>query len=189
MLDVTFGVEEEIHLRELRQSDAIIMLEWMHDMELVKAFREDFISKTMDDAREFVVNSAVLANNRCAYHYAVANRNDEYLGTISLDNVDWKNMCAEYVVALHRKAQGHRVGITATKQILSKAFDELGLQRVYLDCLDDNFRALRMYDKIGFVYEGEQRKSVCINGIFKNLKLYSMLREEYLLYKEEWALE
>ena len=39
--------------------------------------------------------------------------------------------------------------------------------------------SLQMYEKAGFIYEGELRRHLFLNGEYKNLKCYSMLKEEY----------
>lgn len=40
-----------ITLRPLLESDAPLMLEWMHDEELVKALHKDFSSMTIDNCK------------------------------------------------------------------------------------------------------------------------------------------
>jgi len=53
---------------------------------------------------------------------------------------------------------GQGYGTEAVQQALSFAFDELGLHRVTLDVLAANPRALRAYQKAGFVIEGRIRR-------------------------------
>ncbi len=173
-----------IHLRELREADAVTIMEWMHDERINSAFRVNMQDKTYDDAVAFIKNAQVQMRNKEAFHYAIADEADEYLGTISLQEYDAINKQAEYTIALRIKAQGHSIGAIATNLILDKAFCDLDLQRVYLDVLEDNYRAIRMYEKVGFVYEGTQRRALIIRGQYRNLRLYSILKEEYISYFE-----
>ena len=46
-----------MYLRELNQNDAFLMLEWMHDKNVVGNLRGDFASKTIDDCIEFISTS------------------------------------------------------------------------------------------------------------------------------------
>ena len=112
-------------------------------------------------------------------HYAIADEYDEYLGTISLKDVDLTDRKAEYAISLRRKAQGRGIATEATCEILRLAFEEYGLERVYLNVLSDNNRAIRLYERVGFVYEGAFRKHLFLRGEYRTLKWYSMLKEEY----------
>ena len=38
-----------MHLRRLERKDAPLMLEWMHDRNVIKDLNTDFASKTIDD--------------------------------------------------------------------------------------------------------------------------------------------
>ena len=60
----------------------------------------------------------------------------------------------------------------ATKELLRKAFDELGLNRVYLNVLSDNVRANRFYEKAGFKFVREEKEAVEIRGEKHSLKWY-----------------
>jgi diamine N-acetyltransferase len=50
---------------------------------------------------------------------------------------------------------------------LEKGFQELGLQRIYLIVRKNNPRAIRLYEKCGFMETGECRKE--IQGIMVDL--------------------
>ena len=160
-----------IRLRQLQEKDAEGMLEWMQDSEIRKSFRFCTDNKTKADVLEFIRNAEVAPIEGKSIHYAVSDDNDEYLGTISLKDVNLTARNGEYAISLRRKAQGKGIGIEATNELLRRAFCEFGFQKVYLNVLADNHRAIRLYEKCGFVYEGE----------FKGLKWYSMLREEYFI--------
>lgn len=73
--------------------------------------------------------------------------------------VDWPNREAWLGVGIgERDCWGQGYGTEAVQQALSFAFDELGLHRVTLDVLAANPRALRAYQKAGFVIEGRIRR-------------------------------
>ncbi len=170
-----------IRLRQLQEKDAEGMLEWMQDSEVRKSFRFCTDNKTKADVLEFIRNAEVAPIEGKSIHYAVSDDNDEYLGTISLKDVNLTARNGEYAISLRRKAQGKGIGIEATNELLRRAFCEFGFQKVYLNVLADNHRAIRLYEKCGFVYEGEFRNHLFLQGEFKGLKWYSMLREEYFI--------
>ncbi len=141
-----------ITLRLLHLSDAPLMLEWMHDYELVKDLHKDFSSMTIENCENFIKNAQNDKNN---LHLAIALReantsDGTYLGTASLKDIDTTLGIAEFGIVIRRCATGKGYSIEAMKQILNKGFKDLHLRQIYW-CVDsDNKRALRFYDKNGY---------------------------------------
>lgn len=168
----------EYRIRALEIKDCENMLEWMHDTKINRFYTDTIRQATKESVTAFIEASAMQQKKGSAYHYAIVNDDDEYLGTISLKNVE-KIKGAEYAVSLRYSAQGKGIATWATNKILQMAFMELGLNRVYLNVLSDNFHASRFYEKNKFRYEGESKKCILIDGELKSLKWYAMLKEEY----------
>ncbi|MCQ2534448.1 MAG: GNAT family N-acetyltransferase [Clostridia bacterium] len=169
-----------ILLRPLEEKDVDGMLEWMHSEESKSIFQKDMSNITRENAVSFVKSSQGDTFDRGFVHFAVVDDSDEYLGTISLKNIDKENSCAEYAVSMRAKARGTGASMAATKGILDKAFLEYNLHRVYLNVLTTNERANKFYKKAGFVFEGTSRDSLCIRGEFKSLNWYTIIKEDYL---------
>ncbi len=166
-------------LRKLEEKDADGMLEWMCDPEIQKNFRFIAENKTRQDMLNFIKEAEIRPVEGKSIHYAVVDENDEYLGTVSLKNVNMTAKNAEFAISLRRKAQGRGIGTAASKELLRLAFEQFGMERVYLNVLPENQKAIRLYEKIGFIYEGEFRKHLFFRGEYRSLKWYSMLREEF----------
>ena len=90
-------------LRKLKLKDAPLMLEWMHDEDVIRDLRNNFASKTIEDCRNFISNSAMDKEN---VHYAVASNKDEYMGTVSLKDIDSKSKSAEFGIVVRKAAMG-----------------------------------------------------------------------------------
>lgn len=163
-------------LRKLVEKDAQFMLEWMKDEKVNCYFRFKPQDITIESTKEFIRQSK---NNKLSYNYAIADDDDEYLGTVTLKNIDKISKNGEYAIALRTKAQGQGAGRYATEEILKIAFNELKLERVYLNVLSVNEHAIKFYEKIGFVYEGEFLEHVMINDNLRSLRWYRMMRCEY----------
>ncbi len=170
-----------IRLRRLKKDDAAGMLEWMHDPEIQKGFRMDAASKTEEDVLKFIDNALINPTEGKSVHFAISNELDEYLGTISLKNFDLVSRNAEYAICLRKSAQGQGIAFKATRELLFIAFKRFNLEKVYLNVLSDNEKAIRIYEKCGFVYEGEFRKHLFLRGEYRALKWYSILKTEFLL--------
>lgn len=165
-----------IKLRKLESKDAKGMLEWMTDSEVYKFFRFDVSHITMESTLAFIDEANKQFADKTDYNFAIVNDNDEYLGTISLKHIDDEVKSAEYAISLRKCTQGKGVGTQATKQLLEYAFNVLGLNRVYLNVLSDNEAAIRLYERCGFVYEGEFVNHISIRGEVKSLKWYAIIK-------------
>ena len=162
-------------LRQLKIKDVDRMLTWMHSKESKDIFAKDFNKYTKEDVTNFVKTK----NTKNNINYACVNDDDEYLGTVSLKNIDYDNKNAEYAISFMKEAQGTGAALFATKEILKQAFEELNLEKVYLDVLETNKRAISFYKKVGFIQEGTFRKHFIKNNEYINLLYFSILREEY----------
>lgn len=89
--------------------------------------------------------------------------------------VRWvKNTAKNYQTDKAKDAAGE-----ATRQILKIAFENLGLNRVYLNVLADNGRANAFYRKAGFRYTHTEENALEIRGEMKNLNWYEIGKEDY----------
>ena len=77
---------------------------------------------------------------------------DVYVGNIYLTDIDGES--AEYHIFIGEKGYwGKGIAEGASKQIIKYGFEERGLKYVYLHVREDNVRAVRLYEKLGFVPE------------------------------------
>ena len=165
----------KVRLRRLEEKDIPGMLEWMHDPEINQWFRFDAANMTAERARNFIVGSFSEKNR----HYAITDDSDEYIGTISLEDIDMENHHALYAICMRSIYQSSGIGTEATELLFEIAFHELGLERVYLNVLSDNTHAKRFYEKVGFRYEGCFHKHLLLRGEWRNWDWYAILREDY----------
>ena len=136
-----------MRLRNLKEKDAPLMLEWMHDELVVKDLRTDFASKTIQDCLSFIECSKDSSNN---LHMAIVDDYDRYLGTCSLKHINHDVHTAELGITVRAVAMGQGISADAMRQIIEYGEKELEIKTVYW-CVDpNNLRALRFYDKNGY---------------------------------------
>lgn len=135
-------------LRQLKAKDAEGMLEWMHDENVSAHLGKDFSGMTIDNCLNFIKNSVSESGND--RHYAIADDSDEYMGTISLKNIEWDKKRAEYAISCRTKAMGKGFAKAATEGLFDIAREELGLTMLYLYVRKSNVRAQKLYLKTGF---------------------------------------
>lgn len=133
-------------IRRLKLEDAPFMLEWMHDDNVVKDLQTDFRSKTIEDCIQFISDSLTDKNN---LHWAITDEKDNYMGTVSLKNIF--NNTAEFAITVRQAAMGAGYAKWAMEEILKKGFEEIKLKKIYWYVSPKNVRAIRFYDKNGYV--------------------------------------
>lgn len=132
-----------MHIRKLCDKDAPYMIEWMHDKELTYYFNKDFSNLTIDDALTFIRET----RDDCI-HLAICADNDEYMGTVSLKNIN--NGTAEFAISVRRKAMGRGYAWYGMERIIGVGFDELNLNSIYWCVSTNNRRAIKFYEKHSF---------------------------------------
>lgn len=172
-------------LRGLELKDAPLMLEWMHDESVVKNLRGNFKEKTLADCEAFILASA---DKKSDIHLAIVSDEDEYMGTVSLKNVDRSNNSAEFAITVRNSAMGRGYSWWGMEEIIRLAFEKYELDNVYWCVSRDNERAVRFYDKHNFHEAVDIPSAITSNySGMTNLKWYSVLKGDILDDRTEVA--
>jgi RimJ/RimL family protein N-acetyltransferase len=118
---------------------------------------------------------------RDSYYFAVCELGDDrFIGTIGLKELCLAHGNAELAIFMDRDHIGGGWGTDAQRALLSFAFRSLGLERVYLTtAAEDNERAIRSYQKVGFQVEGRMRSAYRGFLGLHDALLMSILRSEW----------
>jgi RimJ/RimL family protein N-acetyltransferase len=102
------------------------------------------------------------------------------IGGIALHRIDWRDRRATLAIGIFdRRFWSNGYGSEAIRLLLGYAFDTLRLHRVGLRVLEYNARAIRAYEKCGFVQEGVERESALVDGRWYNDVMMGILDSEY----------
>jgi diamine N-acetyltransferase len=83
-------------------------------------------------------------------HLVIASNLDDYLGTVSLKNLDFVNRRAEYSIVLSPESVGSGIATDSSNTVFSIGFHYLNFENIYLSVDKHNLRAIRFYEKSGF---------------------------------------
>lgn len=136
-----------MNLRKLKPEDAQLMLEWMHDDDVIRYLRRNFMHMTLEDCQEFIAESQT---DFPSIHRAIVDDNDLYMGTVSLKNLNSERKDAEFAIIVRKEAMGKGFAEFGIKEILRLGFTELDLDTIYWYVSEDNARAIRFYEKHGY---------------------------------------
>jgi RimJ/RimL family protein N-acetyltransferase len=105
---------------------------------------------------------------------------DRLVGSCAFSQVDGENGSAMYHITIGEKDMwGRGLGTEATQLMLDHAFGTLGLHRIALTVFEFNERAIRAYQRCGFIVEGRARESIWRDGRWWDELAMSVLSSEW----------
>lgn len=176
----------DVFLRELARSDLGLINSWRSDASLIAKLGASFRFVGSDSDEKWF--DTYLSQRGTNVRLAVCSASAGVVGVCYVLGIDWINRSAEFAIMIgNQAAQGKGIGEAATRLTLRHAFADLNLERVYLEVLDTNDRARRLYEKVGFQVEGLKRHAVFKSGVYQDMLLMSILRTEFLARSETVA--
>lgn len=169
---------EHIILCESGWEDLETFYEWERLPEVTEFFsirdgqtKEEVIRKYIADDRESCRQMTMYAKK--------VGQEPLRIGRVVIADIEpgWKaELWRIYIGELSFRGLGY--GKEAMELVMGYCFEELGIERLYLDHYTGN-PASFLYLSLGFQYEGVLRKNCRKNGILYDVHLMSMLKEEY----------
>ena len=178
-----FVIGERLYLRPLEPAqDNHLYAVWRNNEDIRRWFSVYPSSDTRGKER--------LENLYKDFHHillGVALKSDNTLiGLVGLKDINVLNQSAEfYVIIGDPSAWGKGYGTEATKLMIRYGFMELNLNRIQTQDMDENVGGWRADEKAGFKYEGTMREVIPRFGKFHDVRVYSLLRREYLENENE----
>jgi RimJ/RimL family protein N-acetyltransferase len=174
-----------VRLREYRKEDITLKLTYINDPDVLR-FLESGIpypSTFNEELKWFESISAF----KDSYRFAVeAIDSGKYIGDCGINSIDWKNSVANVVIFIGDKNYWSKgCGTDAMQMLLSFAFNQINVNKVRLSVYSFNMRAVRSYEKCGFIQEGVLRQEIYRDGQYYDTIVMGILREEYKKLKIE----
>lgn len=168
-----------VRLTAARAGDAAIVARWHEDAWFLRLMD----ARTARPQSEQQIQAWIDETEKSNHDFLLAVRlveTDELIGWIELNGILWNNGTTMLGIAVGDPArwdQGY--GREAMELTLRYAFDELNLHRVGLTVFSYNLRAIALYEKLGFTYEGAQREFLHRGGQRHDMLTYGLLRREW----------
>jgi RimJ/RimL family protein N-acetyltransferase len=97
-----------------------------------------------------------------------------------IHSIEWNNRSGLLAIGIGEQENRNKgYGSDALQLILRYAFHELNLNRVGLDVIEYNEKAIHTYEKAGFQHEGRLRAAVYRDGKSYDRILMGILRTEW----------
>ncbi len=171
---------ERVMLRNYRQEDFPHIRKWTNDWETIKYLSSIFwFPQSETDTSEFLTRAMRAAPN--AAYFVIADIQDEsYIGQMDMFEINWRTRVGKIGMVIGSgDKRGKGYGSEAMKLMLDYAFGVLGLERVELDVYTENVRAIRCYEKAGFIKEGTRRHATIVNGKYTDVLMMAVIQEDW----------
>ncbi len=125
---------------------------------------------------------ADLAHKRQAVRYYVFSKQQPHriIGTICLHNiVFFPYSCSEVGYKFDSACHHQGYAAESLEKVLSIAFEELHLHRVYARVMPQNTPSIRLLQRLGFVSEGTEYQCLFIQGKWTDHLRYARIRPSY----------
>lgn len=110
-----------------------------------------------------------------------------FVGVVRLDRIDWTNRNCMLGMDLVPAFRGRGYAQRVYAWLLEYLFAHLNMHMVYLEVLESNVRARRLYERLGFRVDGALREKVFRHGRYEHSILMSLLASEYTAARRESA--
>ena len=163
------------------EKDAELLAGWSRDSEYARQLDSDpahpqSVRRAKEDIQKWMENES--PDNFGFMVRTLAD--DRLIGFVGLDGIRWTHGDTFVGIGIgDPEYRGNGYGTDAMRVILRYAFTELNLHRVSLDVFEYNPRAIRSYEKAGFVVEGRQRQALNRDGRRWDVIYMGILREEW----------
>jgi [ribosomal protein S5]-alanine N-acetyltransferase len=175
-MQTPFLIGQRIYLRPLEVEDAPLLATYINDPEVTETLmvhrpmnrqcEEEFIKKAA--AGDAVILGITLKSD------------DRLIGAIDLRPADPRECKAELGIGIGAKEEWNKgYGSEALILILRHGFETLNLNRISLRVYEYNARAIRAYEKTGFIREGTLRQDAYRKGRYWDTIIMSVLRSEW----------
>jgi RimJ/RimL family protein N-acetyltransferase len=167
---------QKVRLRPVEERDLPFFVEWLADKDVTRWLAAVDEPPTLEDEHDWYESARADENGVL---WSIETLDGDLVGSTDLRLAPHAER-AELGIAIQDKTRwSEGLGTDAIRLVVEYAFDELGLHRVELQTDEANARAIRCYEKVGFVREGLLRDHRKIEGHFSNTIQMSVLAGEW----------
>ncbi|MFZ2097267.1 MAG: GNAT family protein [Anaerolineales bacterium] len=177
---------ERIRFRAIEREDLPTFVRWLNDSEVKQGIMihhpfsqaeeenwfEGMLKRPMDE-HVMGIEIREASNDGGEDHWRL-------IGTLGFTDIDWRNHSSEFGIMIGEKSYWNRgFGSEAVRLLVQYGFCTLNLNRIFLRVFENNPRAIRAYEKAGFVHEGRMRQAEYRDGKYIDVLVMSMLKDEF----------
>lgn len=165
---------QTVNLRAIDESDLLQLLAWRNDPKLRRYFRE---YRELNCSQQKKWFDHMVNGSSEIRMFAIVDKSENLLGACGLCYIDWVNRNADFSIYI-----GHQdlyidalYTIDAAQLMISYAFDELGLHRLWAEIYDFDELKVGMFATLNFSLDGRHKETHWAEGVWHDSLFYSLL--------------
>jgi RimJ/RimL family protein N-acetyltransferase len=166
----------KVLLRAINLGDASQILKWSNDPEI--KYLVGTIYPVSDVEHEIWMENKL--NEKTNKIFAIEEEEDNrFIGIVGCRETDFINRNTEIYIYLGEKDYwGKGYGSDAIKTFIDFCFNQLNLHKVNLTVFEYNVRAIKAYEKIGFLEEGRLKENIYKSGKYYDKILMGIINNK-----------
>ena len=172
---------ERLILRQIEESDLNDIFSYCKNPNIAKYVTWD-AHQSIKDSMKLITFAKSSYAQGSPQPLGIILKNDplqRIIGTVGLIVSSPKNRTFELAYALDESHWGKGLLVEASRAIINYAFNHYALDRIQCRCKSENTQSSRVMEKLGMKYEGTLRSSVFIKDKTWDMKIYSILKDEW----------
>lgn len=165
-----------VRLRAYTKEDIPQALKYLNSYEVTKNLSPGIpYPFTLEDEEKWYASNSALNDT---YSFAIETLEDNlYLGGCGINQVDFKNSHVMIGIFIGDPAYwGKGYGTDALKLLTKFIFEEMNIHKIKLGVYSFNERAIKCYEKVGFIEEGILKKEIFKEGKYYDEHLMALFR-------------
>ncbi|MEO8209876.1 MAG: GNAT family protein [bacterium] len=174
-----FLINQNIYLSPLTKDDiSEDYIGWLNDNEVCKGNSHGTFPNNYSKTLAYIES---IENSKTEIVFAIRwKKNDDHIGNISLQNINWINRSGEIAILIGNKNYWNKgVGSKAYKLLIDYGFNTLNLNRISSGLAITNDGMIKVCEKNRMKKEGLIREALYKDGRYIDAAIYSILLKDY----------
>jgi len=149
------------------------------DVSFVNNIRNEYCEDYLHTTRKFTIDESKDWFIKTNPDYYIIEYSNKPIGYFRLSNYSAENNNILIGADIHPDYTGLKLAYPAYVNFINYLFYTLKLNKISLEVLETNQRAINLYNKIGFIQEGVKRQEVLKKDMYINSIVMSILKSEW----------
>jgi [ribosomal protein S5]-alanine N-acetyltransferase len=170
---------DRVRMRRIGITDAQDMFEFSSNPEVTRYLSYDHT--TIEDAVKYIEKKQCdYATGTCMIWGFEHKEHDKYIGAGGFTHWNIDEKTAELAYTISHRYWGNGIATETARRIIGFGFEIMDLNRIEARCWVENDKSARVMEKCGMKFEGILREQVLVKGMHRDVKMYSILKREYI---------
>ena len=171
---------ERLLLRPVRLNDAEAIFKYRSDS--ITNQYQGWIPKSLDDVHKFLnkVSQKIDVVDTWFQFVIIKNDSKEIIGDVGIHFLDTDGKQAEIGCTLDKNCHGNGYATEVLKATINYLFEKLNKHRIIGSIDPQNFKSIRLVERLGFRKEAHFKESILINGEWVDDLVYAILKNEWI---------